>query len=191
MGQCVAGNAERGRTARALRGTFARRGLFPIRPHEFAAVHDLGAGLIGQGVASEQSLRRVYNRQRCGFYVTREEGQVTGAMALVMLNEAGFDAVRTDNFDANTPDTAHEILPGEAPRAVYGWGIAAATRDSARAIVTCCWALLDTIPRPFFLRVATEAGRRLLADKMDFAPWPGSTTGLLWLDAGARLRRAA
>lgn len=192
MGQCVAGETGKGRTARALRNTFAGLGLHPARTDEFGAIHRLGSGLIGAGVAGEDALRAVHRRQRCGFYVVREDGRVTGAMALVLLNAAGLEAVCTDRFDANHPDPAHEILPGEAPVAVYGWGIAAANHDAARSIVACCWALLDTIAAPFFLRAATEAGRRLFTDKMEFAPYPGSTTGLLWWDVSdRRARRAA
>ena len=39
--------------------------------------------------------------------------------------------------------------------------------------------------------LATDAGRRMLTQKMSFVPYPGSTTGLLWWDAADRQRRAA
>lgn len=192
MGQCVAGRTGKGRTARTLRNTFAGLGLYPARTDEFSAIHRLGSGLIGAGVASEDALRTVHRRQRCGFYVTREGGRVTGAMALVLLNQAGLEAVCTDRFDANHPDPGHEILPGEAPVAVYGWGIAAENRNAAGSIVASCRALRDILPVPFFLRAATGAGRRLFAGKMEFTPYRGSTTGLLWWDGcGRQARRAA
>ena len=41
----------------------------------------------------------------------------------------------------------------------------------------------DSIPHlAFFGRVATEAGRRLVIERIGFKPVPGSTTDLLWIE---------
>lgn len=190
MDRSIQSDAREGRTARALRERLARVGMTPAGDGELGAVRDLAARLIGPEIAAEPALRAILRRQGCGFYVAREDGVLTALMALVLLNEPGLAAVRAEAFDPIRPDPAHAVRPGETPLAVYGWGIAAATRESARVLVAGSWAVLDAAPVPFFARAATEAGRRLLTEKMRFAPYPGSTTGLLWWDAAER-RRAA
>ncbi|HEX5776739.1 MAG TPA: hypothetical protein VFX95_08685 [Caulobacteraceae bacterium] len=174
-----------------MRERLAGIGMAPVRVDELGAVRDLAARLISPDIAGEEALRRVHRRTGYGFYVAREAGVMSAVMALVLLNGAGLAAVQAETFDPLAPDPAHAVAPPEAPQAVYGWGIAAATRESAAVLVASNWAVLDVIPRPFFVRAATEAGRRMLTQKMSFVPYPGSTTGLLWWDAAARQRRAA
>ena len=191
MGQSVAGAAVEPRTARAVRERLAAIGMAPVGIDELGAVRDLAARLISPDIAGEEALRRVHRRTGYGFYVAREAGVMSAVMALVLLNGAGLAAVQAETFDPLAPDPAHAVAPFETPRAVYGWGVAAATRASAAVLVASSWAVLDVIPRPFFVRAATEAGWRMLTGKMSFVAYPGSTTGLLWWDAADRQRRAA
>lgn len=188
MGQSI---ADEPRTARAVRERLAGIGMAPVGADELGAVRDLAAHLISPNIAGEAALRRVHRRTGYGFYVAREAGVLSAVMALVLLNAAGLAAVRAETFDPLLPDPAHAVLPHEAPQGVYGWGVAAATRASAAVLVASCWAVLDVIPRPFFVRAATGAGRRMLTEKMSFVAYPGSTTGLMWWDAADRQRRAA
>lgn len=191
MGQSVAGEAAKSGAARALRDRLAAIGMVPARLDETGAIRDLAARLIGPNIADEAALASIHRRTGYGFYVAREAGALSAVMALVLLNAVGLAAVRADTFNSLRPDPAQAVLPHEAPQAVYGWGIAAATRESARVLVESSWAVLDVVRRPFFVRAATEAGRRMLTEKMSFVPYPGSTSGLLWWDAAERQRRAA
>jgi len=56
---------------------------------------------------------------------------------------------------------------------------AARNRDAARAIVTACTRLQETVMAelPFFGRAVTAAGRRVLTERMH---WAKTTGGLLW-----------
>jgi hypothetical protein len=189
--QSVAGKTGEGRTARALRDRLAGIGMVPAGGGELGAVRDLAARLIGPDIASEAVLSAIHRRTGYGFYVAREAGRLSAVMALVLLNGAGLAAVRADTFNSLEPDPAHAVSPSEAPEGVYGWGVAAATRESAGVLVASSWAVLDVVPKPYFARAATEAGRRMLTAKMGFVPYPGSTTGLLWWDAAERVARRA
>lgn len=190
MRQSVAGGIVEPPAARALREGLAGIGMAPARSGDIGAIRGFAAGLIGPTIASEAALRGVFDRTGYGFYVTREAGVLSAVMALVLLNGAGLAAVRSGAFDPLQPDPAHVALPFEAPEAVYGWGVAAATRDGARKLIAGSWAVLDIVPKPYFARAATDAGRRLLTEKMGFVPYPGPDTGLLWWDSHRR-RRAA
>ena len=191
MRRSIADGAVEPHTARALRERLAGIGMTPASSHELGAVRDLAARLISPDIAQAEALRSVHRRTGYGFYVAREGGVLSAVMALVLLNGAGLAAVQAETFDALRPDPVHAVTPFEPPQAVYGWGIAAATRESAGVLVASSWAVLDVVPRPFFVRAATDAGRRMLTDKMSFVPYPGSRTGLLWWDAVDRQRRRA
>jgi hypothetical protein len=162
------------------------------RAGELGAIRALAAGTISPDVACEEALHALYRRTGYGFYVAREGGSIDALIALVLLNEAGFDAIRRETFNALNPSLDHATRADEEPVAVYGWGIAAATREAARVVVDCGWAVLEALPeQPFFGRAATDAGRRLLTQKMRFVPYPGSNTSLLWWEYGHTSERRA
>lgn len=193
MRQSAADGRAKSRAARTLRDRLRPLGMVEAAANELGAVRKLAAGLISPAVASEEALHALYRRTGYGFYVAREEGWITALIALVLLNEAGLSAIRHEAFDSLSPALEHVVGADEEPVAVYGWGIAAATREAARIVVEGGWAVLAALPdQPFFVRAATDAGRRLLTEKMSFVPYPGSTTGLLWWEHGhAAPRRAA
>lgn len=166
--------------------------VFDATPNEIPVARDLAARLIGGPNVSAEVAARVRARQGGGIYVTRSDGEVTGVLALVFLTAAGEAAVTTELFDPLDPADAHVVVSGSDPCAVYAWGIAAADRDAARALVQTSWALGPVLGHvPFYVRAATEAGRRLLCEKMSFTLYPGSTTGLLWAPGQATLSHAA
>ena len=165
-------------------------GLVDAPLETLGAVRDMAAGLIGEGIASTEALTSVCAHTGYGIYLAREEGLPTGVVALIMLNARGLAAVKDDSFDPLAPDLALVAGPNEAPAAVYSWGIAAATREAAKACVQGCWEMRAEAPFiPFFVRAATEAGRRLLTEKLRFVPYPGTTTGLLWWERADDLAR--
>lgn len=179
MGQSA---ARRG-VAQAMRGILEPIGMFDARADELGPARALAAELIGPCIATEETLAAIYARSGYGVYVVREEGRVAGVLALIFLNAAGLAAIEDDSFDALAPRVDYAVLPHEKPAAIYAWGIAAGSRDAAKVLVKGSWALGQAVPRqPFFVRAATDAGRRLLTEKMNFNPYPGSTSGLLWSD---------
>jgi hypothetical protein len=192
MRHSAADKIAQSRSAGALRDGLTPLGFAEAGVNELGAIRALAAGLISPHVAGEAALHALHSRTGYGFYVLREEGWITGLIALVLLNEAGLAAVRSETFNALDPSLEHAVARNEEPAAVYGWGIAGATREAAKVIVEGSWAVLAALPeQPFFVRAATEAGRRLLTEKMSFVPYPGSTTGLLWWEHGHAVPRRA
>jgi hypothetical protein len=167
--------------ARAAR-ELAVFGLYPAADHEDAAGRALAAELIGGTIVPAAEFRRVHRRCGMALFLAREEGRLTGMLAFVPLTSAGMHAVWTDEFDAQAPADAHVARRGEVVCALYGWGVAAATRESAvrlvegaRAFGRGAAAHLANYARP-----ATPRGERLMREKLGFEDLPGSKTGLVW-----------
>jgi hypothetical protein len=192
MRQSAAYGRAESRARRALRERLAPLGMAEAGAHELGAIRALAAGTISPDVAGEAALQALYRRTGYGFYVAREGGAISALIALVLLNDAGFAAIRRETFNSLNPSLDHAARADEEPVAVYGWGIAAANREAARTVVDGGWAVLEALPtQPFFARAATDAGRRLLTEKMRFVPYPGSATGLLWWEYGHTSERRA
>jgi hypothetical protein len=167
-----------------------RIGMDEARAADLAAGRALAAELINPQIASEEALRAIHARNGAGLYVVREEGVVTGMLALVLLNEAGFHALLDDTFAALNPALEHVAGRTEEPAAIYGWGVAGANRAAAATAALAAQASCEISPCPFFARAATEAGLRLLTRRMMLTLYPGSASGLLWRP-WPQVRRAA
>jgi len=192
MRQTAAHRGAESRARRALREQLAPLGMTEASAGELGAIRALAAGTISPDVASEDALHALHRRTGYGFYVAREGGSIGALIALALLNQAGFTAIRGEKFNSLAPSLDHAARADEEPVAVYGWGIAAATREAAMTVVDGGWAVLTALPeQPFFARAATDAGLRLLTQKMRFVPYPGSTTGLLWWEHDHTVERRA
>jgi len=102
-------------------------------------------------------------------------------LAFVLLNGAGAEAVAGGAFDTADPAAEHMASPDEVVRASYGWGICATTKEAARRVVGGSFAitpLFEHLPR--YARPTTEAGHRLMRERMGYVDLPGSS-GLVWL----------
>jgi len=169
--------------AAKLRRELASFGVRPAGPYEVAAARSLAADLIGEEIVSADVLDRV-QRQTAGVsvFVTEEEDALCGVLAFVLLNAAGLLAVVDGAFDAQAPAPAHLAGPGESACAFYGWGVAATTKASARRVVGAAQAVMAGAigPLPKFARPTTEAGHRLMRERLAFIDLPGSADGLVW-----------
>jgi len=166
-----------------LRRELAPFEVRPAGPYEVAAARNLCAELIGDGIVSADDLDRV-QRQTAGasLFVTEEEGALCGVLAFVLLNAAGLDAVSNGAFDAVSPAAGHLAGPGESACAFYGWGVAATSKTSARRVIDAARAVMAGTfgPLPKFARPTTEAGHRLMRERLSFVDLPGSEDGLVW-----------
>lgn len=167
--------------ARAAR-ELAPFGLFPARDDEVAAGRALAADLIGGAIVSEGDFRRVHRRCGMALFLVREEDRLTGMLAFVPLTAAGMHAVWSDEFDAQSPADAHVARRGEEVCALYGWGVAAATRESAKRLIEGARAFGRGAAAHLanYARPATAAGDRLMREKLAFVDLPGSKSGLVW-----------
>jgi hypothetical protein len=158
-------------------------GVRPAAPGEVAAARDLAAQLIGDGIVTTDELDRVQSLTGgTSLFVTEDEGALCGILAFVLLSSQGLQAVRQGLFDARAPGALHLAGPGETIHAFYGWGVAATTKTAARRVVDGARTIMAGAvgPLPKFAHPTTEAGHRLMRERLGFVDLPGSVQGLVW-----------
>jgi len=155
-------------------------GLRPLSNHEIALAQAIGAQLIGQSLASVETLVEIEATARHVLFGFCEDGSLTGMMALLPLRAPALTALVNGQFDARAPDIALVARPGEAPACYYAWGIAATSKHAARAMIQASAALRRTLfwAIPSFTRAVTEDGRRLMAS-FGYQPINGADPQLL------------
>ena len=179
-------------TVVAIRAAFAEFGVLPAKPEEIVEAQEFATRLIGGKLVSPETLASIHDVTGAGLFLVHEEGELTALFAMVLLNADGRRAVEADEFDSLEPPPHHVIARGEEPAAIYGWGIAATNHPAAQRIIDACGLLGRTAAPnlPVFARPVTPRGLRLMVERMNFKPVPGSTTGLVWADPAGE-RRAA
>lgn len=166
----------------ALTGGLAPFSVTLSNDRECEIARALAAELITPNVASVAVLKRVQRLTRASVYSHREDGETTGVLAIVPLSPAGLAAVEDRSFDPIDPADAHLCLPGEPLAGVYGWGMAARSKDAGRAVVKATVAMHEFWPEtPFFTRAATPDGVRLITGKWGFVPHTAAGDDLLVL----------
>jgi hypothetical protein len=150
----------------------------------------LAADRIGGEVASLECLRKLQTLTGSAILVFVEGSEVTGALGVLQLTPAGHAALLGGALDLAGTQGGHVARPGKAATALYAMGIASATPNAARAVVTGVADLRAAFAHlPFYARAVTAAGRRVLRERMDCVPIPGSE--LLWSAPLNRLGAAA
>ena len=155
-------------------------GLRVARLDELSELRKLATELISPHIMSLAGLRMVLRKTRSGLLAFEEAGgALTGMLAVARLTDKGHEALLTGRFNPLAPSARHYAGPGDAASAVYALGIAARTREAARATVTACTHLRETVMAelPFFARPATAAGRRVLIERLHCSETLGD---LLW-----------
>ncbi len=155
-------------------------GLRVARTNELPEVRKLATDLISPRVMPMSGLRMVLRKTRSGVLVFEEaHGAITGMLAIAGLTDKGHEALLTGSFNPLAPSARHYAGPGNQVSAVYALGIAARSHEAARATVTAVMHLRETVMAelPFFARAATDAGRRVLIDRLHCSETAG---GLLW-----------
>jgi hypothetical protein len=172
--------------ARHIRPELLKFGLISAAGPEMAQARALAAQLIGPAIVSTETLDRVQAYTEAAVWTAHEDGALIGVLAFVLLNRAGAEAVLRGEFDAVDPAIGHMASPDQVVRATYGWGICATGKEAARRLVGGSFAIMpwfDHLPR--YARPTTEAGHRLMRERMGYADLPGSD-GLVWAPPLAR-----
>jgi hypothetical protein len=166
----------------AIHASHATFDLWPAKSDEIVEARDFAANLIGGKNVPPDTLAWVHERTGGCLFLAREDGLLTGVWASVLLSPAGVQACHEDRFDGLDPDPRHVAEKHDDPAGHYAWGIAGSTKASSRRVVGAADALFWTVLShlPFFTRPATPAGVRLVVERLDFRPVPGSTTGIVW-----------
>jgi hypothetical protein len=177
---------------RSIHATLAQFDIQPAAPAEMVEARALAETLIGDQIVRPETLARVHERSGAALFLAREEDRLTGVWAAVLLSEAGLRACHEDRFDGVEPEPEHVARKDRDPAGVYAWGIAAATRETARRLVAAGEAVdrAALAHLPAFTRPVTEAGLRLAVERRGFRLIEGSKTGLYWVDPHARLSDA-
>ena len=169
--------------ASRLRRELGAFGVAPAEGAEIAAARAFAAQLIGEGIVAAADLERVHRLTgESALFIAREDGEMTGVLAFVLLNVSGLRAVLTGAFNALAPAAEHVAGPGNPACAFYGWGVAATTKPSARRVIDGARAVMAGAcgHLPKFARPTTEAGHRLMRERLGFEDLPGSFDGLVW-----------
>lgn len=147
--------------------------------------HKTAAALIDENIAAPEDYVRCKEKSGVCALVFKEDGKITGMIALLMLNEIGVEAVVSGDFDARNPDSSHLCNEGEPVFSGYGWGVTATTKNGARASLACADKLYRTLFNevPCFARAVTADGVRVMTTSLGHTPVPWEDDGLVWRQA--------
>jgi hypothetical protein len=177
--------------SRHIREGLLNFGVVAASGPEMSEARELAARMIGGTVVSAEALDRVQAHSGCAVFVAHEAGELTGVLAFILLNAAGKAAVLSGAFDGADPDLAHVAAPDEVYCAAYGWGICATNKDTARRLLTGSAEtkhLTDHVP--CYARPVTEAGERLMRERLGYVDLP-ECPGMVWLPPVAAVAQAA
>lgn len=154
----------------------------------------LAVGLVGEPIASLETMAWVYDRTKLGLLgvtyagLTEEadpedKSPLCGLLGVVPLNLAGNQAVLDDFFNAVSPDPTHICTPDEEPAAIFGWGIAVSRHEAARLLVNLGMFISEHIipTADWYMRAVTNDGARLLMGRMKLTFVEGTKIGTLWM----------
>jgi hypothetical protein len=164
-------------------------GLSPASGRDLAAARRLAAARIGVALSPLANLRALLELCPGAILTFREAGRVDGVLGVLPLTAKGEAALLCGALDFAAP-----LDPFVAPRFVeasslYAMGIASRTPEAARAVVSGVVRLREACAAvPFYARPVTEAGRRVLVERLGCAPAKG---GELYLSPARPLRTAA
>lgn len=146
----------------------------PARADQIGDLVRLAKELIPQLAASEPAVRRVFAHNPDSVWAVERRGRPVGVFAMILLNDLGHDALRSDRFDAANPPTRELARRDEKIAAIYLWAIATpgvaveAFRTISRWAGGPARAAADVFTRPI-----TGAGTRF-ALRIGFRPLPDS-----------------
>lgn len=154
----------------------------------------LAVGLVGEPIASLETMSWVYERTKLGLLGVTHAGlsgetdpddrsPLCGLLGVVPLTVAGNQAVLVDAFDAICPDPAHVCTIEDEPAGVFGWGIAVSRHEAARLLVNLGLFISEHITpaADWYARAVTDDGARLLMGRMNLSLLEGTKIGTLWM----------
>jgi predicted GNAT family N-acyltransferase len=137
------------------------------------AIYALTLREIGESVAAKEVMHSVYNHNEEAIWAvfrseddSRQNPQLAGYIAYLLLNEAGHAALKRDELDAAVPDLALLARRGEKPAALYTWAIIArGMGDLASALVAHAMGLDLHDSVPIYGRVGSVGGLKTIQRK--------------------------
>lgn len=150
-----------------LRQLFERRGFSPASDlPTIEAALDVSDTMLGGGRADPHTVRACEEKTGRCFFVRRDgEGRIEGFIALLYLNQAGFEALMRGRFAPVDPWLGHLAEKDENAAAIYVWCLAAKGEEARRALVR---AVTEARRKafehiPLFARPVSREGRMMTA----------------------------
>lgn len=167
-------------------------GLEVLSDSDIALAREVSADMIGADLASAETLIACQRTAEAVVFGYRENGALTGMMALLPLNADGLVNMECGAFDARAPSLNLIARPGDEPAGYYAWGIAATTKDAARALIRTSAALRTNLfwAIPSFTRAATADGLRLMSS-FGYRPFIDADPQLIMAPAPGRPKAAS
>jgi hypothetical protein len=161
-------------------GIVARFGLEPQQPALEAEGSALVTSRVGPGGATAQTAHAINEKAGGCIFVSHNLERVTALYAIIPVTSQGLAALAWDSFSGVEPPLRYVAAPGDKLAAVYGWVFVGSTVRSMASVVGAAKALRDDYAQvPFYARAATEAGHRVLTQRLGYLPATASRTGLL------------
>ena len=199
MSPCFARSNLTARSPMAGRTTIARIAraaedfnVYALSGSRLIEGRSLAIGLVGEQIASLETMRWVHERTTLGLLGVTHAGlngetdpddtsPLCGLLGVVPLTVAGNQAVLVDTFDAVSPDPAHVCSLDDEPAGVFGWGIAVSRHEAARLLVNLGLFISEHITpsADWYARAVTDDGARLLMGRMNLSPLEGTKIGTL------------
>jgi hypothetical protein len=147
-------------------------GVSPVKTEDLPEAQELATRLMEHKVASLETYLRVQTVQPAAVLVAKEAGVITGVVGMLFLRQAAVDQILAGEFDALDPATELLTVEGEAPKALYAWGVAASTKLGGQAILVGGRAVrLELFPTiTGFTRAVTGAGRHVALTRYGYRP---------------------
>ncbi|WP_233205303.1 hypothetical protein [Alkalicaulis satelles] len=115
---------------------------------------ELGASALGEALVAAETVAACEARTgRCFFIRRGPDGRADGFIALLYLNDEGYQALMYGRFTPEAPELSHLAARDERALAIYVWCLAGRGVDDKRAVV----------------RAVTEARREAFPDIALFA----------------------
>ena len=183
QGESAGSDALRTRTLREVLG---KRGFHPSSDlADIQAALALGESALGGELVAAATVAACERKtQRCFFILRGAHAGADGFIALLFLNQCGYEALMYGRFQPEAPDLQHLTAPDQPALAIYVWCLAGGSEAAKRAVVR---AVTEARRKAFpdialFARPVSREGRMMTA-ALD-APGAGAAW-LGWIPAGA------
>lgn len=143
----------------------------PVTAVEIPELHGYIANVLGNGIASVDTVRAVHAKQGFSIWkVADSKGKISGVFALLYLNAEGLQAVQDEDFDAANPDMSHLAEQPQDVVAIFAWCFVLRGKAKAALLKVATWLdLCGWNECPIFTNPVTPQGSRL-AEALGFQP---------------------
>jgi hypothetical protein len=144
----------------------------PPEGDEVDAARIVAAKLMDHEVVEAESVLSILAIQPASTLVYREQGEVTGVVATLLLRPAAEPAIVAGRFDGIAPFEPYLARGRDHPSACYYWGIAGATKDASAAAMEFFRRIRFDVLADLtaYVLAATPIGRHVAIKRLGLSP---------------------